>query len=172
MDAPLRLTISLPGLPSLTTALSRYRTDIADWRPFWTQYFAPAFYQNVLQDFVLEGGGSGQSWAPLSTAYAIWKSRQFPGRGILVRSGVLKASLMGPDAPAAVFRATDTSLELGTSVPYGIYHQMGTSRMPQRPPLRLTPAFMETMGRSMQKFVQDAWVRRRAELIEPAAAGG
>src|SRR5438132_124465 len=108
----LDFTVALPGLPALTVGLSLLRTDIADWTPFWRDHFAPFFYRNILTDFVNEGGSSGAPWAQLSPAYAAWKQQHYPGRGILVRSGALKASLAGPDAPSAVFRATPTSLEI------------------------------------------------------------
>lgn len=167
MPAALALTVSLPGLKSLTVALSRLRADIADWTPFWQHEFAPFFYRSVQQDFILEGGASGASWAPLSPAYAAWKQQHYPGRGILQRQGALKASLSGPDAPQAIFRASATSLEIGTSVPYAMAHQAPRpgSRLPQRPPMRVNPAFMQTIGKSLQRYVQQAWARRRAETL-------
>lgn len=168
MTDALKFTIAMPGLPALSVALSRLRTDIADWTRFWTEEFAPYFYRNVQQDFVLEGGASGESWAPLSAQYAAWKAMHYPGTGILVRGGALKASLAGPDAPDAVFRPTATSLEIGTSVGYAQYHQFGTGRMPQRPPMRVNDAFMRVIGKSLQKFVQARWQERRAEMLASA----
>lgn len=167
----LDLTVALPGLAPLTVGLSRLRADIADWSPFWRDEFAPFFYRWVQQDFVLEGGGSGASWAELSPAYAAWKRRHFPGRGILVREGALKASLAGPDAPQAIFRTTATALEIGTAVPYGIYHQAPRrgSRLPQRPPLRVNDAFMRVVGKSLQVYVQQTWARRRGEALAAIA---
>lgn len=169
----LELTVSLPGLQALTVALSRLRTDIADWRPFWEQRFAPFFYRQTLENFVLEGAGTGGRWAPLSPAYAVWKARHFPGTGILVRSGALKASLTSAQAPGAVFRAGPTSLEIGTSVPYAMAHQRGGARLRrrggaplrQRPPLRVDAAFMGVVGKSLQQYVHDAWTARRAAFV-------
>lgn len=169
--AAVHLTIALPGLPALSVGLSRLRTDISDWTKFWTERFAPFFYRMVQQDFALEGGGSGPSWAALSPTYAAWKAKQFPGRGILVRSGALKASLAGPDAAAGIFRTTPTALEIGTAVPYALYHQLGGARLPQRPPLRVNAAFMGVLGKEMQKFVQAAWVERRQAFVADVTAG-
>lgn len=184
-DAALWLTVALPGLQALSVGLSRLRADISDWTAFWRDRFGPSFYRQILEDFVLEGGSSGQRWAPLSSAYAAWKASRFPGAGILVRSGQLKASLLGPDAPHAIFRPGPTSLEVGTSVPYAIYHQTGAQWMkhnagrafgtnvvlPQRPPIRLTPAFMRVVGQNLQRFVQDAWTLRRQAFIADVKAG-
>lgn len=169
--AALRLTLALPGLPALSVGLSRLRTDISDWTTFWRERFAPFFYDQIQRDFVLEGGNSGASWAPLSPAYAAWKAQQFPGRGILVRSGALKASLASPDAAGAIFRTTPTALEVGTSVPYAMAHQIGTSRMPQRSPLRVNAAFMSVVGKDLQKFVQDAWTARRQAFVSDVKSG-
>jgi phage gpG-like protein len=169
--AAIRLTLALPGLPALSVGLNRLRTDIADWTPFWTERFAPFFYRMVQQDFVLEGGASGSPWAPLSPRYAAWKAVHFPGKGILVRSGALKASLASGSAPGAIFATTPTTLELGTTVPYGIYHQLGGAHLPQRPPLRVTAEFMRQVGKQMQAFVQDAWTARRKDFIADVAQG-
>ncbi len=157
------MTVSLPGLPSYSVGLSRLRAAIADWRPFWTDTFAPFFYREVLTDFVLEGGNSGDRWAPLASGYAKWKSAHYPGAGMLVRSGALKAALTSSTAEHAIFRATSDSLEIGTDLPYAMYHQRGTRRMPQRPPLRVNEAFMRVVGRSMQQYVQQAWKRYVAD---------
>jgi len=169
VEPAIKLTIALPGLQPLSVALSRLRTDISDWTTFWTQRFAPFFYQNVLQDFVLEGGQSGESWAPLSPGYAAWKQRVAPGAGLLVRTGLLKSSLTRPDGPESVYRVTPTSLEIGTSVSYAMYHQMGTRRMPARPPMRVNEAFMRVVGKDLQAYVQETWQRRRAEAGSAAA---
>lgn len=176
MTVPI-IAITLPGLDPLVRGLSRMRVDIDDWRPFWTKYFAPFFYRMVQQDFLLEGGGSGASWAPLSPAYQQWKSARGFGNRILVRSGALKASLSGPAAAGAIFHANADSLEVGTSVPYALFHQLGTARrgaasgmrafrgyaygagrgMPARPPMRLSPAFMDVLAKSMQQYIQGIW---------------
>ncbi len=165
----LDLTITLPGLSAFTVALSRLRTAISDWRPFWTDTFAPFFYSWVQRDFVLEGGQSGTSWAPLSASYAAWKAAHTPGAGILVRSGALKASLAGPNAPLTVLRASSDALEIGTSVAYASFHQLGTRRLPQRPPLRVNAAFMTVVGQSLQKYVQAKWAEERAAVSATAA---
>jgi hypothetical protein len=103
----------------------------------------------VQTDFATEGAQSGSRWAPLSPKYAAWKQQHYPGRGILLREGALKASLAGPDAPQAIFRMAPTSLEIGTSVRYALAHQNPRpgSRLPQRPPMRVTAAFMTVVGK-------------------------
>lgn len=157
------LTFAMPGIANLQIGLSRLRTDIADWRPFWEAKFAPFFYRQNLENFVLEGAATGGRWAPLSTAYAQWKARHFPNAGILVRSGALKASLLSQAAPGAIFRSMPQALEVGTSTPYGVFHQSGTRRMPARPPLRVDEPFMVVVAKQLQRYIQETWKARQAE---------
>lgn len=161
-------TVALPGLDALSIGLSRMREDIADWREFWLKRFIPLFRRYVLEDFVIEGARSGSRWAALSPGYAAWKAEHAPGKGILVLSGALKASLVG-DGAGSVVRATATSLEIGTTVPYAMYHQTGTRHMPQRPPLRVNMAFMTAVGGEMNRFVETVRQRRLADLKVTAA---
>jgi phage gpG-like protein len=51
---------------------------------------------------------------------------------ILVASGRLGKSMLGPSAPDAIHILKKQTLRIGTSVPYGIFHQTGTRRMPKR----------------------------------------
>ncbi len=51
---------------------------------------------------------------------------------LLVASGKLAASITQPNAPGSVNIITPLSLVLGTSLSYGIYHQLGTKKMPMR----------------------------------------
>ncbi len=53
---------------------------------------------------------------------------------LLVRTGALSASLLGPNNKGSVSKITPLSLTFGTSIPYGIYHQSDEPR--KRVPLR------------------------------------
>jgi hypothetical protein len=53
---------------------------------------------------------------------------------LLVRSGKLSASLLGPSNAGSVSKITNLSLVFGTSVSYGIYHQSDDAR--KKMPLR------------------------------------
>ena len=92
-------------------------------------------------------GRKSYKWAPLSPAYAAYKSRVRPGRSLLVFDGDLKRSLtMG--AKGSIFSAKARRLVLGSTVPYAVYHQDGTrrggkTRMPARPLFVLTKGVAE-----------------------------
>ena len=154
LSRALELTIALPGQDTLTVGLTRLRATISDWRPFWTDYLGPSIYRWIAQEFVTEGGQSSGGWAALSPRYAAEKAAAGYPNAILVHSGALRASLADPDGPGSVFEATATSLQVGTNVPYGIFHQTGTRKMPARPPVKLTPAFMASIGRSLQRWIE------------------
>lgn len=53
---------------------------------------------------------------------------------LLVASGRLAASITQPNAPGSINQITKLSMVIGTSVPYGIYHQSDAprSKIPQR----------------------------------------
>lgn len=73
---------------------------------------------------------------------------------LLVRTGSLAASLLGPSNKGSVSKVTQLSLTFGTSIEYGIYHQSddARSKMPLRKFLFIGPeapkfATSEQMGR-------------------------
>jgi phage gpG-like protein len=74
--------------------------------------------------FASEGSVYGTRWAALAPSTAAEKSRSYPGRGILERTGELKRSFR--------FTTSKDALQISNPVLYARYHQTGTSRMPQR----------------------------------------
>ncbi len=74
----------------------------------------------------------GDRWAPLSEKYAIWKEKHFPGQPILVRTGALRASMTEQGAPGNITIISRTGAVLGSSISYGIYHDLGGSTIPRR----------------------------------------
>lgn len=74
---------------------------------------------------------------------------------LLVRTGALAASLLGPSNPGSISKITNLSLVFGTSVKYGIYHQSDEprSKIPLRKFLFIGPeasrfANSDQMGRA------------------------
>lgn len=99
------------------------------------------FYKSEQAIFALKGPGQypdfteqGKIVGPLSK-YAKAKEKKtgfmYP---LLVRSGRLSASLLSKDAPGSVAIIGPTELTIGTTVPYGIYHQSDKPR--KKIPLR------------------------------------
>lgn len=153
----------IEGFERVQVSLQRFGESIRDWRPFWRDYFAPWFYRQIERNFELEGRLAG-GWAPLEERYAAWKAAHFPGKTILRRTDRLFNSLRfegGQPGPEGIFRDGHESLEVGTSVPYAIYHQRGAvlaqrfisaAKLPRRPFLFLAPSMRSTIGRLMHTW--------------------
>ena len=103
---------------------------------FYTEYM-PA-------RFDAEGGFQGESgWAALSPAYAAWKQAHYGELPILYLTGRLRRAFTSPDAEGAIASVSAFDMVVGVNIPVGGWnlaglHQFGTTRMPARPPLRLS----------------------------------
>ncbi len=74
-------------------------------------------------------------WVSLSPKYSKWKSRNYPGKKILERTGVMKAAASIKNAAGHYFMKDYLFTISGIDpfvVPYAMYHQNGTSKMPRR----------------------------------------
>lgn len=159
-----RFTIDVAGDVQLDRGITRFGDGVSDYRPIWPLIYGE-FQAEVKGQFESQGEQGGQAWAPLSDnppgrGYASWKQRHYPGQPILVRTGELKASLTDPHAPGAVFEPQPKQMTMGSNVPYAIYHQKGTGKMPARPEIELT----EKWKRETMRHIQDFLVMRATEL--------
>lgn len=71
-------------------------------------------------------------WQPLSERYAAWKEVNFPGQPILVRTGALRESMTKRGAEGNITLISGAAAVFGSRIPYGGFHDEGTSRMPMR----------------------------------------
>ena len=142
---------STTALDDLVAGLSTFEERLDDWRPVWPSV-AAVFYARMAQAFATQGGGK---WSALSEKYARWKTRHFAGASLLVRSGALMTSLVGAEAPGAIYRANARRLELGTSVKYA-------KPVAKMRSLGIPVSAMARVG--LQEFVRGAWERRRADM--------
>jgi len=148
-----RFRMSAAGGEEMDFGLARFTDGISDWRPIWP-VFADTFYAYLRGQFRSVGSeGLGKPWTALSANYAAWKAKHFPGKTILERTGALVASLTSRTAPGAVYQAQAKSLSLGTSIPYGLYHQTGTSRMPQRKEIVFTKSETVELAKLAQMYL-------------------
>jgi hypothetical protein len=90
------------------------------------------FYKSQQSIFKLKGPGK---YEPISKRYGDRKEKEVGFRyPLLVRSGKLAASLLGPANPGSISLITKLSLAFGTSIKYGVYHQSDEPR--KKIPLR------------------------------------
>lgn len=114
---------NLTGIAKRSTDL---RIPFEAFRPVWIDAIQDAF----------DAGGDPVPWPELSPAYAGWKATAAPGKPIMRLSDRLYDSLTSQTSDTIWF-AGPRSVQLGTRVPYFIYHQEGTQNMPARPVLTL-----------------------------------
>ncbi len=86
---------------------------------------------------------------------------------LLVRTGKLAASLLGPNNPGSISKVTKLSLVFGTSIPYGIYHQSDDprSKIPLRKFLFIGPEAPQ-FATSEQQGRLERWVGYLGSHIE------
>lgn len=109
-----------------------------DLRPFWRDIVIPKLKREASQVFQQEGPG----WQPLSRAYAYRKSRQYPGKKILVRTGRLKDSYINNPHT----RYNRHSLEFGPSSDLARIHEEGRGKTPKR-------SVLDSMARNCRRTV-------------------
>ena len=91
----------------------------------------PIVADAVERIFRTEGGGN---WPPLNPQYAAWKARNYPGAGILVRTGEYFRAATTPGGAFNVIEITDNGLTYGVEgLSYPQYHESESPKPPQRP---------------------------------------
>jgi phage gpG-like protein len=141
----LQITLGITGDEELALAFQSMSRAVSDWRPYWPG-IAAVFYEAERARFASDGFGT---WKRLSDGYAAWKSKAYPGEGILSRTGDLRRSLTDRFGPNAVYEAEAQSLALGTTLFYAKIHDHtegpGTGKIPYRPPIGLRPTDPDLM---------------------------
>ncbi len=90
----------------------------------------------IAQQFATEGAAGGTPWAPL--APSTLRKKRDSRSGILDVTGALLASLVDAGAAGHVEESDGQQLIFGTALPYALFHQTGTRRLPARPIIALT----------------------------------
>lgn len=106
-------------------AIERAREAFDDLRIPFGQILKD-FYRSQQAIFKLKSAGQ---YPPISEKYGNQKLKKVGFKyPLLVRSGKLAASLLGPNNPGSIAIITKYSLIFGTSIEYGIYHQSDSPR--------------------------------------------
>jgi hypothetical protein len=121
------ITVHISGDDEFERKVRKLQLFFDDLRTFWP-LLVPVFIGWLGAQFSTEGGWGGQTWAPLSPQYAVWKGTHYPGRTILIRDGALRRAASEPRR-----EATPRTLTLWIDDDVAGYHQDGTDRMPARP---------------------------------------
>jgi len=124
----IEVQVEFVGLNELFRGLSNVEEGVSHLRPLWEQ-FQTEFQSEEKRLF------DAAPWEPLSPSYAEQKRRKFGDKPLLRATDVLYKSLTEQGAPEAIRVFDDSSAEFGTSDIVGIFHQLGTGKMPARPVL-------------------------------------
>ena len=126
MQVQIKTTPQLNALMRNIDQLSENLTQGFDW-----ESLAPMVAEAADRIFASEGHGG---WPQLSEAYARWKARNFPGKGILDLTGAYRNAATQIGAPGNVITTTENSLTYGVEgLDYPAYHETGTNQLPARP---------------------------------------
>lgn len=149
-----RVQMTVLGTRELDFAINGMLRTMSDFRPLWPR-LEEVFHGIELEQFGTEGAaGRHGGWPGLKEPYKSRKSHLFPGAPILVRSGRLRESLTQAGASGAIVDASSpTRLKLGTSVPYALWHQLGTLRMQMRRVVDFTDRQNYLFAKEFHKFV-------------------
>lgn len=79
--------------------IRRLSMQLTDLRGFWPM-LVPVVTGWWRQQFETEGAFAGRPWAPLSPAYAAWKSAHAPGKGLLIFAGGIRQAASRPERTA------------------------------------------------------------------------
>ncbi|MFA5801532.1 MAG: hypothetical protein WC911_03555 [Thermoleophilia bacterium] len=155
----LQVTFSPGGEAGYDRVFSRWAHDIDDMRPLWEALAMDFFNVIETQQFSSEGRFGSSGWDSLTTGYAKWKRKHYPGRNILERKGDLRRSLTQIGAKGNIFRVSKQQMEVGSSIPYGIYHQKGTKKMVARKPIELPESARRGWDRQISQFIMTGKIR-------------
>ncbi|MBZ5545368.1 MAG: phage virion morphogenesis protein [Acidobacteriia bacterium] len=147
-------------------ALANFQSSLADQAPA-LQALADDFRAMIAEQFASEGRAEGTPWAPRKSprvgaglappsatlASPFLSAGQAPP--LLVRTGALRDSLIGPSAPGHIEETDEASLTIGSRLPYAMFHQLGTRRMPARPMIVLTDARAERWLQIVQQQINE-----------------
>jgi phage gpG-like protein len=147
-QTPIRFSLEVDGERQVDRALSRFGDAIRDPRGYF-ELAADILREITEEQFASEGGGR---WAPLSPAYAAWKMTQVGARPILTFSGRMRRSLTERGGEN-IREVTNDEMKWGSRVPYAVFHQRGTARMPARPIFDLSEEDRTRLLKELQAWI-------------------
>lgn len=129
----MRLDLEAFGETVFSRELLRVGANAGDMRPAFDDIHE-VLLQAERQQFGTQGGYSG-GWAPLAPSTVAFKARKGLDRRILHATLRLRRSLTESSHADHVYRTTPDEMFVGSSVPYGGYHQRGGGSLPRRRPV-------------------------------------
>lgn len=121
----------IEGEKQLSRKLLLLSERVQDWTPAFKS--SATELKNIFSKDVFKSEGSviGESWSPLSRAYAYQKAKKYPGKGLLEATGAMKNGFMTMWRPDMAMVWND--------IEYFKYHQSNKPRnvLPRRVMMKL-----------------------------------
>ena len=141
-----------PALRTIAVAFERTGDIIKDFTARVGERLTPALEAEARRQFDGEGAGPSGHWAALSTAYAAWKSKAYPGAPINVRTSALRDALTSSTSPFAERVQNGDAYSYGTTnVPYASHVQLGG-----RPVVDLSTDFEHDINQAVADIIREA----------------
>lgn len=144
------------GIKDFKVAVERAGMELGNFEQHLWPKLQASLEDALVDQFQDSGIGQTGPWTEVTQRYFDMKKRQGFGTKTLVKTGMLRDSLTIGSAVGAIRRADAGSFAFGSSIKYASFHQMGTSRMPARPPLDLPDSFEKKLKRIMAAAARDA----------------
>jgi phage gpG-like protein len=116
--------------------------------------FQETIAEGEAEAFHEEREPGGSPWAPLAPSTVKKKGHNI----ILFETGTLLGSLVTVGGPGNVSAVSSRGSIFGTDVPYAIFHDQGTSKMPARPPVGISEERVDLLA----ERIADETVRQLA----------
>lgn len=141
----MRVTVTVTGTKDEITRFKKLGDKLTDFSTAMREIknTLKTYYSKMV--FGSEGAILGDRWAALSPVYRKWKTKHYPGRGILVASGRLERGVRGV--------SSRNSATIDNPTPYFEYLQLGTKRMKPRPMLAVNRDVTDTVGNIIEKDI-------------------
>lgn len=157
------ITLSFQGLPKRIEQFNAMRVRALDMRPVF-ELGHTMFMTEEAAQFQSQGAYlTGQPWQPLSPKYAARRLHEIQSYlatgaptqpfGILRRTGRLLGSLVQSGSPEHVNVIQLQSAAYGSTVPYGIFHQRGSARLPQRIVIKVRKRFAQLLKKAQLAYL-------------------
>lgn len=120
MADSLELDLEIKGVKEVTKMLTNVGLDVRDLKGAMADVGDHAKKYFGGQVFASRGGVLGQTWPRLSPSYAARKAKRYPGRPVLVRTGLMQRSFTSTPS--------NMSVTIGNDAPWFKYHQSSAAR--------------------------------------------
>lgn len=145
----LRADINITGVER-TQKILQHLLNMPSWKPVLqeTGEFLVNFYSTL--PFETSGLVYGEPWEALNEQYRLEKAREYPGRGILRRTGEMQSGF--------VFDAREFSVTIDNTAEYFVKHQTGKG-VPKRESMKVDSSIVDTVGEFFGNVVNEDIVR-------------